>query len=84
LGGPSRAIICRVFYFFKRGNETVQCEVRSESDGPGYEIEITDSAGVSRIERFATSEQVHDRWIELHQRLEQDGWWGPASQDGRG
>jgi hypothetical protein len=68
-----------VFYFFKRGSETVQCEVRSESDGPGYEIVITDPRGVSRVEHFATSDQVHDRWMELHRRFENDGWWGPAA-----
>lgn len=73
-----------MFYFFKRGGETVQCEVRSEADGPGYEIVITDHAGVSRTEHFDTSEEVHTRWIELHRRLEDDGWWGPAAQDGRG
>jgi hypothetical protein len=80
-----------VFYFFKRGNETVQCEVRTvqcevraEPDGPGFEIVITESNGIERTERFATSEQVHDRWVELHKRFEHDGWWGPATQDGRG
>jgi len=73
-----------VFYFFKRGNESVQCEVRSEADGPGFEIVITDSAGTVRVERFPTSEQVHDRWVEIHHRFERDGWWGPATQDGRG
>jgi hypothetical protein len=73
-----------VFYFFRRGNETVQCEVRSDSDGPGYEIVITDSTGAVQVERFATSEQVHDRWMELHRRFESEGWWGPATQDGRG
>ena len=73
-----------MFYFFKRGNESVQCEVRSEPEGPGYEIVITDQAGSVRIERFATSELVHDRWMELHRRFEDEGWWGPATQDGRG
>jgi len=73
-----------VFYFFKRGNETIQCEVRSETDGPGYEIVITDQAGAVTVERFNTSEQVHERWTELHRRFENDGWWGPAAQDGRG
>ena len=81
---PGHAIITAVFYFFKRGNETVQCEVRSEPDGPGYEIVITEPNGVQRIERFATSEQVHDRWVELHKRFELEGWWGPSTQDGRG
>lgn len=79
-----RAIIVAVFYFFKRGSETVQCEVRSAPDGPGYEIVITDPDGTQRMERFATSEQVHERWVALHKQFEHEGWWGPATQDGRG
>jgi hypothetical protein len=73
-----------VFYFYRRGPESVQCEVRSAPDGPGYEIVITSQDGSERYERFATSEQVHERWIEIHKDFEQDGWWGPATQDGRG
>ena len=73
-----------MFYFFKRGAETVQCEVRAASDGPGYEIVIIEPDGTERVERFATSEQVHGRWLELHRRFEHEGWWGPATQDGRG
>ena len=73
-----------MLYFFKRGNETVQCEVRSEAEGPGYEIVITDQAGNVTVEHFNTSEQVHERWLQLHRRFENDGWWGPATQDGRG
>lgn len=83
-GRPPACDNCGVFYFFKRGSETVQCEVRSEPDGPGYEIVITEPNGVQRIERFATSELVHDRWVELHKRFELEGWWGPSTQDGRG
>jgi hypothetical protein len=73
-----------VFYFFKRGNETVQCEVRSALDGPGFEIVIIERDGTKRLEKFATSEQVHSRWLELHKNFEHEGWWGPATQDGRG
>ena len=60
-----------MFYFFKRGSETIQCEVRSEADGPGFEIVITESDGA-------------ERWMELHKLFEHEGWWGPATQDGRG
>lgn len=73
-----------MFYFFKRGTETVQCEVRSSCDGPGYEIVISQPNGAERIEQFATSDQVHRRWVELHKTLELEGWWGPATHDGRG
>jgi hypothetical protein len=73
-----------VFYFFKKGSDTVQCEVRAAVEGSGYEILITEPDGIERVERFATSDQVHRRWLELHRRFEHDGWWGPAAQDGRG
>ena len=73
-----------MFYFFQRGTETVQCEVRAAVDGPGYEILITEPNGEERLEVFATSEQVHSRWMELHKRFSDEGWWGPATQDGRG
>jgi hypothetical protein len=73
-----------VFYFFQRGGETVQCEVRAAVDGPGYEILITEPSGAERLETFDTSEQVHNRWVELHKHFADEGWWGPATQDGRG
>ena len=73
-----------MFYFFKRGTETVQCEVRASADGPGFEIIITGADGEEQMERFPTSEQVHARWLELHATFQRDGLWGPATQDGRG
>jgi hypothetical protein len=73
-----------VFYFFQRGPETVQCEVRSAAEGSGFEIVITEPGGAQRLEAFQTSDEVHTRWVELHKRFEDEGWWGPATQDGRG
>ncbi len=73
-----------MFYFFQRGADTVQCEVRSAEVGTGYEILITEPDGSERLERYASAEQVHGRWLELHKRFEHEGWWGPATQDGRG
>ena len=73
-----------MFYFYQKGPEKLQCEVRSAADGPGYEIVFTEPGGQQRFERFDTSEQVHRRWIEIHNRFEREGWWGPSTQDGRG
>jgi hypothetical protein len=73
-----------VFYFFRRGDEMVQCEVRAAAEREGYEIVITEPGGVERVESYATSDEVHSRWLELHKRFEDEGWWGPATQDGRG
>jgi hypothetical protein len=73
-----------MFYFYKKGPDTLRCEVRSAADGVGYEIVIVESDGSERSERFATSEQAHHRWLEIHSRFERGGWWGPSTQDGRG
>jgi hypothetical protein len=73
-----------VFYFFRRGSQTIRYEVRSSIDGMGYEIVIYEQNGAERIEQFTTSDQVHERWMEIHKTLEVEGWWGPATQDGRG
>jgi hypothetical protein len=82
--GAQRANARSVFYFYRRGSEMVQCEVRASDHGRGYEIVISGQNGVERIEQFATSDQVHERWMEIHKSFELDGWWGPATQDGRG
>jgi hypothetical protein len=73
-----------MFYFFQRGDDLMRCEVRGAGDGVGYEICITERDGTERIERLATSEQVHERWLELHSTFEREGWYGPVTQDGRG
>jgi hypothetical protein len=73
-----------VFYFYKRGPETLQCEVRAAADGQGYEIVVVGPDGAERVEHFPTSDEVHQRWMEMDHGFEREGWWGPATQDGRG
>jgi hypothetical protein len=73
-----------MFYFYKKGSETLQCEVRAAANGPGFEIVILESDGAERFEWFATSDEAHSRWLEIHNRFEREGWWGPSTQDGRG
>ena len=58
--------------------------MRSAAEGSGFGIVITEPGGVQRLESFGTSDEVHTRWVELHKRFEDEGWWGPATQDGRG
>ena len=57
-----------MFYFFKRGNETVQCEVRSESDGPGYEIEGKD--GARYVDKILKGTKPLDIPVEQPMRFE--------------
>jgi hypothetical protein len=73
-----------MFYFFQRGGDFMRCEVRTAVDGDGYEICIVARDGTERIERLPTSEQVHQRWLQLHDSFRHDGWFGPMTQDGRG
>ena len=72
-----------MFYFFKKGTETLTCEVRTSADGPGYDIVITEPGGGVRVETHATSEAVHQRWLELLEGFQHQGWWGPHIHDGR-
>jgi len=43
-----------VFYFFQRGTEFLQCEIRGD-DASGYEIVVTEPKSTERREHFATS-----------------------------
>jgi hypothetical protein len=72
-----------VFYFLKKGTDTITCEVRTSAAGPGYDIIIIEPGGVMRTETHPTSDAVHKRWLELLERFQRDGWWGPHIQDGR-
>lgn len=72
-----------MFYFFKKGSDTITCEVRTSSTGPGFDIIIIEAGGAVRTETHPTSEAVHKRWLELQERFQRDGWWGPRIQDGR-
>jgi hypothetical protein len=72
-----------VFYFFRRGDDIITCEVRSSPTGSGYDIIVIEPGGAVRTETHATSEAVHKRWMELLERFQTDGWWGPHIQDGR-
>ncbi len=72
-----------MFYFFKKGSDTITCEVRASQTGAGYDIVISEPNGSVRAETYPTSDAVHKRWLELLERFQNDGWWGPHIQDGR-
>ena len=64
-----------MFYFFKKGTDTITCEVRTSAAGPGYDIIIIEPGGAAR-RKHPTSEAVHKRWLELLERFQRDAWWG--------
>ena len=69
-----------MFYFFKRGPDFVRCEI-SGDEASGYRIVITEPNGEERVERAATSDAAHAKWLEIQERLRSDGWWGPHGRD---
>lgn len=69
-----------MFYFFQREAEYVRCEV-SGDDKSGYRITITEPDGTERSELFVSSDAVHARWLEIQERLNGEGWWGPHGRD---
>ena len=56
-----------MFYFFQRGAEFLQCEIRGD-DTAGYEIVITEPKRPERRESFPTSDDAYKRWVELQDR----------------
>jgi hypothetical protein len=69
-----------VFYFFQRGSEFVRCELSGTADA-GFTIVVTEPDGDERVESFRSSEDAHERWVELPAMLVNDGWWGPHGRD---
>ena len=72
-----------VFYFFKKGTDTITCEVRPSQRDPATTSSSGSRMATFGTETYPTSEAVHKRWLELLERFQHDGWWGPHIQDGR-
>ena len=68
-----------MFYFFKRERDTVTCEMRPGASGSGYDIVIMEPGKDVVSEHYATSAEVHKRWLQLQERFKAEGWWGPAA-----
>ena len=66
-----------MFYFFQRGAEFLQCEIRGD-DSSGYEIVITEPKRPERRESFPTSDEAYKRWVELQDTLVVRRLVGPA------
>ena len=69
-----------MFYFFQRGTEFLQCEIRGD-DASGYEIIVTEPKSAERREHFGTSTAAYERWLQLQESLVAEGWWGPHGRD---
>ena len=62
-----------MIYFFCRAGDTRTCETRSEPDGRGYELLVTEGRR-SYVERFQDSQALANRQCELRYTWLANGW----------
>ena len=62
-----------MIWFYTRGSEIRTCETRLAADGEGYELIVTDSAGV-HVETFTDMAQLLAREHEILSAWRALGW----------
>jgi len=62
-----------MIYFFRLAGDTRTCETRLESDGPRFELIITEGRE-SHVERFDDAMALYDRQAELRRTWSMHGW----------
>jgi hypothetical protein len=65
-----------MFYWFKRGSESLRYESREVSP-TRFELTIIGSDGIEHVESFETADALHERQLALEQELRVQGWAGP-------
>ena len=65
-----------MFYWFKRGNESLRYEAR-EVSATHFELSIIGPDGGEQVERFDTADALHERQLSLERELAAQGWAGP-------
>lgn len=70
-----------MFYFFRRGESSIRCEVRTDSDGRTYELIVDRPDAMVSVERFAAPPDLNRRWREIERTLQREGWNGPRVRD---
>ena len=65
-----------MFYWFKRGAESLRYEVR-EVSSTRFELTILGPDGTERVESFGTADALHARQLALERDLVEHGWIGP-------
>jgi hypothetical protein len=65
-----------MFYWFKRGAESLRYESRAVAP-TRFELTIIGSDGIEHAEHFETADALHDRQVALERELQAQGWVGP-------
>lgn len=63
-----------MIWFFERGEQRVQCEIRQAADGSGLELLWTTPDGETHIERGESEADINERRRILEERLALEGW----------
>ena len=63
-----------MIWFFQRGGEHLQYEIRESSDRAGYEMVVHGPDSATRVERFGNGVGLLERSLELQRNLIQEGW----------
>ena len=66
-----------MIWFFERAESRLQFEVRTDPEGPGFELVITEG-GLQTIERYADRTALTDRVSDLETSLKAGGWAPPV------
>jgi hypothetical protein len=62
-----------MLWFFERGEQRLQCEIRPSTYAAGFELEWA-QAGEVHVERSENPNELAKRWFELEERWKRDGW----------
>jgi hypothetical protein len=65
-----------MFYWFKRGDESLRYEAREVSP-ICFELRTIGPDGVEQVARFETADALHRRQVALERELLAQGWVGP-------
>ncbi len=63
-----------MLWFFERGDERLQCEIRPAAEGTGFELVWTSPDGQVHTEHGDDPAVLTERRRELEKKLELDGW----------
>jgi len=69
-----------MIWFFHRGGERLQYEIREAETPNGYELVIRQPDGQERVERFPDAIRLLERSLELQRSLVSEGWAAHSSR----
>ena len=63
-----------MIWFFHRGTDRLQYEIREAEGASSYELVVREPGGAVRVERFQDTISLLERSLELQRALVAEGW----------